>query len=78
MRYEQQAEQAIRSKDTEISELHSEMFTLTEEHSTLVTQVTHEKEKLIEQNKELKQQLSAAKLEAEMLRSDVERYHSNA
>lgn len=38
-RYEQQAQEVLQNKETEISELHTEMYTIAEENSTLMTQV---------------------------------------
>ena len=64
---------ALRTKESEITELHNELATVTEEHSTLVTQVNQEKESFISQNGKLKKELSDAKLVSEMLKSEVER-----
>jgi chromosome segregation ATPase len=76
IRYLQQSQVALRSKESEISELHNELATVTEEHSTFITHVNHEKELLISQNGELKKKLSDAKLCNEMLESEVERQHT--
>jgi len=76
IRYVQQSQVALRTKESEISELHNELAAITEDHSTFVTQVNHEKELCISQNGELKKKLSEVKLVSEMLKTEVERSHT--
>ena len=75
-KYEEQSQVQLRSKETEIEELHTEMATLTGEHSTHMTQVNQEKELLITQNSQLKKELAESKLEEDLLKSEVERFHT--
>ena len=52
----------LNGKDEEIAALHSEMYAITERHAELVTQITQEKELLIDENKDLKRQVSESRL----------------
>ena len=66
----------LKTKETEIEELHKEIDTLATNNSTTVKQINGEKELLIGQNSELKKELARTKLEQELLKSQVEGYHT--
>ena len=57
-RYDQQDRVQLRTKETEIEELHTEIEKLATCNSTTVKQINGEKELLINQNSELKKELA--------------------
>ena len=75
-RYDKQAQVQLRTKETEIEELHKEIDSLATDNSAMVKQINGEKELLINQNCELKKELAKSKLDQELLKSQVEGYHT--
>ena len=75
-RYDKQAQVQLKTKETEIEELHKEIDSLATENSATVKQINGEKELLINQNSELKKELAKSKLDQELLKSQVEGYHT--
>ena len=74
-RYETQAQEQIRTKETQVEELHGELEALAVANHEFSKQVNMEKDLLIASNNELKKALSETKLELEMAKSEVETQH---